>query len=174
YLYKGLQLGQTYLQKNETNPNVIINVVKEFILNHTSAEIDYIDLLTYPSLERVDLIEGDIILAGEIKFPTARLIDNLILTSHGRIKRMEQQGGDSVFRTMMKAKIHRARVTEADLNYVGSVTIDRAILETVDILPHEKVQIVNNNNGARLETYVIPGEKDSGVICLNGAAARLV
>jgi len=75
---------------------------------------------------------------------------------------------------MMKAKIHRARVTEADLNYVGSVTIDRAILETVDILPHEKVQIVNNNNGARLETYVIPGEKDSGVICLNGAAARLV
>lgn len=79
-----------------------------------------------------------------------------------------------MFRTMMKAKIHRARVTEADLNYVGSVTIDRAILETVDILPHEKVQIVNNNNGARLETYVIPGEKDSGVICLNGAAARLV
>ena len=74
----------------------------------------------------------------------------------------------------MKAKIHRARVTEADLNYVGSVTIDQAILETVDILPHEKVQIVNNNNGARLETYVIPGERDSGVICLNGAAARLV
>ncbi|HIS29179.1 MAG TPA: aspartate 1-decarboxylase [Candidatus Avamphibacillus intestinigallinarum] len=79
-----------------------------------------------------------------------------------------------MFRTMMKAKIHRARVTEADLNYVGSVTIDQAILETVDILPHEKVQIVNNNNGARLETYVIPGERDSGVICLNGAAARLV
>jgi len=89
YLYKGLQLGQIYLQKNETNPNVIINVVKEFILNHTSAEIDYIDLLTYPSLERVDLIEGDIILAGAIKFPTARLIDNLILTSDGKIKRMD-------------------------------------------------------------------------------------
>ena len=79
-----------------------------------------------------------------------------------------------MFRTMMKAKIHRARVTEANLNYVGSVTIDQAILEQVDILPHEKVQIVNNNNGARLETYVIPGEKGSGIICLNGAAARLV
>jgi len=79
-----------------------------------------------------------------------------------------------MFRTMMKAKIHRARVTEADLNYVGSITIDQAILEQVDILPHEKVQIVNNNNGARLETYVIPGEKGSGIICLNGAAARLV
>lgn len=79
-----------------------------------------------------------------------------------------------MFRTMMKAKIHRARVTDADLNYMGSVTIDEDILDQVDILPHEKVQIVNNNNGARLETYVIPGERGSGVICLNGAAARLV
>jgi len=79
-----------------------------------------------------------------------------------------------MFRTMMKAKLHRATVTEADLNYVGSITIDRELLEKVGILPHEKVQIVNNNNGARLETYVIPGEKGSGVICLNGAAARLV
>lgn len=79
-----------------------------------------------------------------------------------------------MYRTMMKAKIHRARVTEADLNYVGSITIDSAILEKVDILPHEKVQVVNNNNGARLETYVIPGEAGSGIICLNGAAARLV
>lgn len=79
-----------------------------------------------------------------------------------------------MFRTMMKAKIHRARVTEADLNYVGSITIDSDILKQVDILPHEKVQVVNNNNGARLETYVIPGEAGSGIICLNGAAARLV
>ncbi|RCW64937.1 aspartate 1-decarboxylase [Saliterribacillus persicus] len=79
-----------------------------------------------------------------------------------------------MMRTMMKAKIHRARVTEANLNYVGSITIDEEILEKIGILPHEKVQIVNNNNGARLETYVIPGEKGSKVICLNGAAARLV
>ncbi|WP_117169378.1 aspartate 1-decarboxylase [Paraliobacillus sediminis] len=79
-----------------------------------------------------------------------------------------------MYRTMMKGKIHRARVTEANLDYVGSITIDQDILEKVDILPHEKVQIVNNNNGARLETYVIPGERGSKVICLNGAAARLV
>lgn len=79
-----------------------------------------------------------------------------------------------MFRTMMKAKIHRARVTEANLNYVGSVTIDESILEQVGLLPNEKVQIVNNNNGERLETYVIPGLRGSGVICLNGAAARLV
>ncbi|SDL67395.1 aspartate 1-decarboxylase [Sediminibacillus halophilus] len=79
-----------------------------------------------------------------------------------------------MFRTMMKAKIHRARVTEANLDYVGSVTIDSDILKRVGILPNEKVQIVNNNNGERLETYVIAGDPGSGVICLNGAAARLV
>jgi aspartate 1-decarboxylase len=76
--------------------------------------------------------------------------------------------------TVMKSKIHRATVTESNLNYVGSVTIDEEIMEKVNILPNEKVQIVNNNNGARLETYVIPGPRGSGIICLNGAAARLV
>lgn len=79
-----------------------------------------------------------------------------------------------MFRMMMKSKIHRATVTEANLNYVGSITIDEDIMEAVDILENEKVQIVNNNNGARFETYVIPGPRGSGVICLNGAAARLV
>ncbi|MCP1188812.1 aspartate 1-decarboxylase [Priestia flexa] len=79
-----------------------------------------------------------------------------------------------MFRTMMNAKIHRAHVTEANLNYVGSITIDEDLIEAVGIQPNEKVQIVNNNNGARLETYVIPGERGSGVVCLNGAAARLV
>lgn len=76
--------------------------------------------------------------------------------------------------TVFKSKIHRATVTEANLNYMGSITIDRALLEASGILPHEKVQIVNNNNGARFETYVIAGPRDSGVVCLNGAAARLV
>lgn len=75
---------------------------------------------------------------------------------------------------MMNGKIHRARVTESNLNYVGSITIDKDILEAVDILPNEKVAIVNNNNGARFETYVIEGERGSGKICLNGAASRLV
>ncbi|WP_374718478.1 aspartate 1-decarboxylase [Parageobacillus toebii] len=79
-----------------------------------------------------------------------------------------------MFRTLMNAKIHRARVTEANLNYVGSITIDADILDAVGMVPNEKVQIVNNNNGARFETYIIPGERGSGVFCLNGAAARLV
>lgn len=75
---------------------------------------------------------------------------------------------------MFKGKIHRATVTEANLSYVGSVTIDENLLKAAGILPGEKVQIVNNNNGSRLETYTIKGEAGSGVICLNGAAARLV
>ncbi|MFE8702208.1 aspartate 1-decarboxylase [Cytobacillus sp. FJAT-54145] len=79
-----------------------------------------------------------------------------------------------MFRTMMNGKIHRARVTEANLNYVGSITIDTDILDAVGMVANEKVQIVNNNNGARFETYIIPGQRGSGVICVNGAAARLV
>lgn len=78
-----------------------------------------------------------------------------------------------MFLNMFKSKIHRATVTEADLNYMGSITIDEALIEAADILPNERVQVVNNNNGARFETYVIKGPRDSGVICLNGAAARL-
>jgi aspartate 1-decarboxylase len=77
-------------------------------------------------------------------------------------------------RTMMKSKIHRATITEANLDYVGSITIDRELMDAADLLPNEKVQVVDNDNGARLETYVIEGPRGSGVICLNGAAARLV
>ena len=75
---------------------------------------------------------------------------------------------------VLKSKIHRVTVTEADLNYIGSITIDEALMEAANILPNEKVAIVDNNNGERLETYVIKGERGSGVICLNGAAARKV
>ena len=74
--------------------------------------------------------------------------------------------------TRAVAKIHRATVTDADLSYEGSITIDRALLNATGILPYERVQIVNCNNGERLETYVIEGESGSGTICLNGAAAR--
>lgn len=73
---------------------------------------------------------------------------------------------------MLKSKIHRVTVTEADLNYIGSITVDSALLRAAGILPGERVFIVNNNNGERFDTYTIAGEENSGVICLNGAAAR--
>lgn len=77
-------------------------------------------------------------------------------------------------RTMMKSKIHRAAVTDANLNYVGSITIDAGLMEAADLLPYEQVQVVDVDNGARFETYVIAGESGSGEVCVNGAAARLV
>ncbi|WP_088655637.1 aspartate 1-decarboxylase [Geofilum rhodophaeum] len=75
---------------------------------------------------------------------------------------------------VVKSKLHNVTVTEANLNYVGSITIDEELMEAANILENEKVQVVNNNNGERIETYVIRGERGSGVICLNGAAARKV
>ena len=75
---------------------------------------------------------------------------------------------------VMKSKLHCVTVTEANLNYIGSITIDSDLLDAANILPNERVYIVDNNNGERLDTYVIPGERGSGVICLNGAAARKV
>lgn len=78
-----------------------------------------------------------------------------------------------MLRTMYKSKIHRATLTDANLHYEGSATIDSDLLDAADILPYEKVQIVNINTGSRLETYVIQGKRGSGNICLNGAAARL-
>ncbi len=76
--------------------------------------------------------------------------------------------------TVLKSKIHRVTITESNLNYIGSITIDTDLMDAANIIANEKVAIVNNNNGARFETYVIPGERGTGVICLNGAAARLV
>jgi len=76
-------------------------------------------------------------------------------------------------RIVMKSKIHRATVTKAELYYEGSLTLDEALMEAADVLPFERVQVVNLNNGERFETYVIAGERNSGIVCLNGPAARL-
>ncbi len=78
-----------------------------------------------------------------------------------------------ISRTMLKSKIHRATVTDANLNYVGSITVDTDLLDAADIRPYEHVHVVNINNGARFETYAIEGARGSGTMCLNGAAARL-
>jgi aspartate 1-decarboxylase len=86
---------------------------------------------------------------------------------------MIKAGEAEMIRKMCKSKIHRATVTDANLHYVGSITIDTELLKAADILPYEMVQVVNINNGERFETYAIEGEAGSGTVCLNGAAARL-
>ncbi|MDD3320859.1 MAG: aspartate 1-decarboxylase [Paludibacter sp.] len=75
---------------------------------------------------------------------------------------------------VLKSKIHRVSITEANLNYIGSVTIDMDLIDAANMIPNERVSIVNNNNGERFDTYIIPGERGTGVICMNGAAARKV
>src|SRR5919107_2313528 len=82
--------------------------------------------------------------------------------------------GATMRRRMMKSKVHRATVTDANLHYVGSITVDRDLMDLADLLEHEQVAVVDIDNGARLETYVIEGERGSGSICLNGAAAHLI
>ena len=77
-------------------------------------------------------------------------------------------------RIMLKSKIHRARVTQCNVDYEGSIAIDKSLMEAADLLPYERVDVLNINNGARFSTYVIQGDRDSGEICVNGAAARLV
>lgn len=79
-----------------------------------------------------------------------------------------------MFLTILKSKIHRVQVTEADLDYIGSITIDEDLMDAAGIVAGERVQVVDNTNGARLETYTIPGQRGSGAICINGAAAHLV
>ncbi|GHT33977.1 aspartate 1-decarboxylase [Bacteroidia bacterium] len=84
------------------------------------------------------------------------------------------QSNNKMFIEVLKSKIHRVTVTDANLNYIGSITIDEDLMDAANLIPYEKVAIVDNNNGERFETYIITGERGSGIICLNGAAARKV
>lgn len=109
--------------------------------------------------------------------------DIFLMEKHSAIENMHHSVEESTeenlsvavgLRWMMSSKIHKATVTQADVNYIGSITIDRGLMEKCGLLAGEKVLVVNNTNGSRLETYTIPGERNSGTICLNGAAAHLV
>ena len=149
-------------EAGERDSNEIIGQIAAYLNKNISGHIDDLGIYSYPNLIQQSKIHGRIFISLAVKFSKARLIDNIIMEM------------TILIRTFMNSKIHRARVTESNLNYVGSITIDANILDAVDILPNEKVAIVNNNNGARFETYVIAGERGSGKMCLNGAASRLV
>jgi pantoate--beta-alanine ligase len=126
---------------------------------------EYAALVDPDRFERLERLDRPGLLCVAARVGPARLIDNATITP--------RRAPLPLSRTMLKSKIHRATVTEADLNYVGSITIDADLLDAADIRPHEQVHVVNIANGARFETYTIEGPRGSGMICINGAAARL-
>ena len=137
-----------------------LNLVKNMINTEAMSDIDYVEMYQIPGLLPVDkTITTKVLLAVAVKFGTNSFNRSCF---GGQIKMLYN---------MFHGKIHRATVTEANLEYMGSITIDEELLELAGILPGERVQVVNNNNGSRLETYTIAGKRGSGVICLNGAAA---
>ena len=144
-----------------------------------AVELDYLALTRADLGEPPERGEGRILVAARVG--TTRLIDNMPIVFDRVPQAGTPTGGSTtqrkeqlMLRTMMKSKIHRATVTQADLHYVGSVTVDEDLLDAADLLAGELVHIVDVTNGARLETYTIAGERGSGVIGINGAAARLV
>ena len=142
--------------------------------------LDYAAVVDAGTLEPVDRVHGATLLAVAADAGTTRLIDNVTLSEprrrdHRRSRSAHQRRprpGALMYRTMMKSKIHRATITGADLNYVGSITLDPRLLELADLMEHEQVHVLDIDNGARFETYVIPG--GPGDVIVNGAAARLV
>ena len=137
---------------------------------------EYLELVDPDTLERLEWLDRPALLAVAANVGATRLIDNLILqpTAVPNNRSRHRKGDDHMQRVMLKSKIHRATVTDCDLHYVGSITIDPDLLEAADILEHEQVHVVDVDNGARFETYTIPGVRGSGEIKVNGAAARLV
>jgi aspartate 1-decarboxylase len=129
---------------------------------------EYAAVVHPDTFERLPLLEEGALLVLAARVGPARLIDNAPLPIPDRRASVPPRT-----RTMMKSKIHRATVTDADLNYVGSITVDTDLLEAADIRPYEQVVVLNINTGARFETYAIEGPAGGGDICLNGAAARL-
>ena len=151
-LSRSVFLGEKMVKEGERNCKKVIAAMTEEIEKEPLAKIDYVKIVDLSTMQQIDTIEHGILAAMAVYIGKTRLIDNF----------------------MLKGKIHRATVTQAELDYVGSITVDIQLLEDAGIFEYEKVQIVDVNNGARFETYTIAGERGSGVICLNGAAARMV
>ena len=146
-------------------PDAVLTAARTVLAGAPELTPDYLEL-TDPDLGPVPTA-GPARLLVAARAGATRLLDNVAVD-------LRSPGSHPMMRTMLKSKIHRATVTQADLHYVGSVTVDEDLLDAADLIPGEQVAIVDVTNGARLETYVIPGERGSGVIGINGAAAHLV
>jgi pantoate--beta-alanine ligase/L-aspartate-alpha-decarboxylase len=182
-LIRGLRHAVGLLADGETSGRALEQAALAAMEAEPGVDPQYAALVHPDTFERLEIAAHPAVLCVAAQVGPARLIDNLLLpvpaptvasTTHTINEPHERSTVPPVTRTMLKSKIHRATVTDADLNYVGSITIDRDLLDAADMRPYEHVHVVNINNGARFETYTIEGPRDSGVMCVNGAAARLV
>ena len=157
-LYQALREAERAIAEGERDARAVERRAAAVIPSDASLRLEYLDVVDPVELQRVDTIAGTVLVAGALWVGNTRLIDNSL--SHMKL------------RAILKSKIHRAVVTGADIDYVGSVGVDQDLLERTDIIPGERVAIWNINNGIRIDTYAISLPRGSGQIVINGAAAR--
>jgi pantoate--beta-alanine ligase len=167
-LHRGLRAAHALAEGGERDAARIAATARAVVDAERRCALEYVAVVDPDTFAPIERTEGPALLAIAARVGPARLIDNIPLPTHSRRADVPPRT-----RTMMKSKIHRATVTDADLNYVGSITVDRELLEAADILPYEQVVVLNISTGGRFETYAIEGPAGRGDICLNGAAARL-
>ena len=167
-LHRALRAADALASQGERDCGALEAAARAVIAAEPRCALDYAAVVDRDTFQPLTVLEGDALLAIAARVGPVRLIDNAPLPTHSRRADVPPRT-----RTMMKSKIHRATVTDANLNYVGSITVDTDLLHAADILPYEQVFVLNINTGARFETYAIEGPAGGGDICLNGAAARL-
>lgn len=167
-LSRALRAAEALAIEGERDCARLEEAARAVIAAEPRCALDYATIVDRDTFQPLTTLEGDALLAIAARVGPVRLIDNTPLPTHSRRADVPPRT-----RTMLKSKIHRATVTDANLNYVGSITVDTDLLEAADILPYEQVFVLNINTGARFETYAIEGPAGKGDICLNGAAARL-
>ncbi len=167
-LSRALGAAEAMVTEGERDAVRIAAAAGALIAAEPRCSLEYSAVVHPDTFQPLTRLEGPALLCVCARVGPARLIDNIPLHTHPRRADVPPRS-----RTMLKSKIHRATVTDADLNYVGSITVDTDLLEAADIRPYEHVCVLNINTGARFETYAIEGPAGGGDICLNGAAARL-
>ena len=172
-LSRAVREGHRLMEEGERDAKTILGAMRAIIEAEPLARIDYVEMVSWDGIKPVDVADSSVLVAMAVYIGKTRLIDNFIFGEYLQSPK-PTKGPTTVFSNILKGKIHRATVVQAELDYVGSITVDEDLMDAAGIREYEQVQIVDVNNGQRFETYVIAGQRGSGMICLNGAAARCV
>ncbi|HSJ73111.1 MAG TPA: aspartate 1-decarboxylase, partial [Miltoncostaeaceae bacterium] len=167
-LHRGLSAAAARAADGERDPAAVEAVARAVIEAEPRCALEYVRAVDPETFAPLAALGGPALLAVAARVGRARLIDNVPLPTPTRRAHVTPRS-----RTMLKSKIHRATVTDANLSYIGSITVDAGLLQAADIRPYEQVEVLNITTGARFTTYAIEGPAGAGDVCLNGAAARL-